>query len=110
MSLEPIHPDLLKVALDRADGNSFELFVNQLYPAIAGSTFAPLGGMKDGGADAYETPVYEDATRPNRFYQASIESEIEKKVRRTIKRLREFGREPRSLVYVTPTSFDTRIN
>jgi len=102
VSLAALHPDLVTVALDRADGSSFELFVNQFYPAIAGATFVPLGGFKDGGADAYETPIHEDATRAGRFYQASIQLDYEAKIRRTVARLREFRREPKSLTYFTP--------
>lgn len=102
MSLTTIHPDLVTVALDRTDGSSFELFVNQFYPAIAGASFVPLGGMKDGGADAYETPIHEDQSRSDRFYQASIEKDVEAKIRRTAARLREFGRTPRSVTHVTP--------
>ncbi len=102
MSVTTVHPDLVTIALDRADGGSFELFVNQFYPAIAGATFVPLGGFKDGGADAYEAPVHEDRARPNRFYQASIESDHEGKIRRTVARLREFGRNPKSLTHITP--------
>ncbi|MCY7288707.1 MAG: hypothetical protein LH624_10785, partial [Cryobacterium sp.] len=102
MSATTVHPDLVTIALDRADGNSFELFVNQFYPAIAGANFVPLGGFKDGGADAYEAPVHEDETRAHRFYQASIESDHEGKIRRTVARLREFGRSPKSLTHFTP--------
>lgn len=102
MSPTTVHPDLVTIALDRTDGSSFELFVNQFYPAIAGATFVPLGGFKDGGADAYETPVHEDQTRAERFYQASIESDCKAKIRRTVTRLRDFGRNPKSLVHFTP--------
>lgn len=102
MAPTTVHPDLVTVALDRTDGASFELFVNQFYPAIAGAVFVPLGGFKDGGADAYESPVHEDQARADRFYQASIEADCGAKVRRTVARLRDFGREPKTLTHFTP--------
>jgi hypothetical protein len=101
-SLEPVHADLVPIALDRTDGASFEKFVNSFYPTIAGGNFVPLGGFKDGGADAYETPLHEDVNFAERYYQASIEADIEGKIRRTVARLVEFGRRPRSLVYLSP--------
>lgn len=100
--MEPVHADLVPIALDRTDGASFERFVNAFYPAIAGGSFVPLGGVKDGGADAYETPVHEEVSSPERYYQASIEADAESKIKRSVTRLLEFGRDPKSLVYVTP--------
>jgi hypothetical protein len=64
---EPIHRDVVQVALDRAEGFPFERFANDFYGALAGATFAPLGGIKDGGADARAVEVggiYEDGGRP----------------------------------------------
>jgi hypothetical protein len=101
MSLKAVPGDLVQIALSRTDGRSFELFVNDFYPAIAGGSYAPLGGNKDGGADAFEIPPYEDTAKPTFFYQASIEEDTAGKIRRTVSRLREFGRDPRTLVYVT---------
>ncbi|MFE5835502.1 hypothetical protein [Arthrobacter sp. NPDC056493] len=100
--MEPVHADLVPIALDRADGGSFERFVNSFYPAIVGGNFVPLGGFKDGGADAYETPIHEDVSSAERYYQASIEADVEGKIRRTVARLIEFGRSPKSLVYLSP--------
>lgn len=101
MSPKAVPSDLIQVALSRTDGRSFELFVNDFYAAIAGGSYAPLGGNKDGGADAFDIPPYEDSARPTVFYQSSIEEDTEGKIRRTVSRLREFGRDPRTLVYLT---------
>jgi hypothetical protein len=96
----PIHPEFVKVALSRASGGDFENFANDFLPAIIGSAFVPSGGTKDGGADGLEEPIHENEAK-RVFYQASIERSPEAKIRRTVKRLREFGRDPRTLVYIT---------
>ncbi|MDE0264782.1 MAG: hypothetical protein OXJ37_20435 [Bryobacterales bacterium] len=94
---------LAQIALERTNGSSFEEFFKSFYPAIVGTTFVPLGGMHDGGADAFEsTDLYENPDqRPLVFYQASIQKEYRPKIRHTIKRLREYGRDPKILNYVT---------
>jgi hypothetical protein len=102
MPVEPVHPDLVKIALDKAEGFQFERFVNDFYPSIVGARFVPVGGMHDGGADAFAgSPVHEEVGAPTVFYQASVQEDFRGKIRHTVKRLRESGRDPRSLVYVT---------
>jgi hypothetical protein len=99
---EAIHPDLVKIALDKVEGFQFERFVNDFYPAMVGASFVPLGGVHDGGADAFEGDVIrEEADTPTVFYQASVQEDFRAKIRRTVSRLREFGRDPKTLVYVT---------
>jgi hypothetical protein len=104
MAAEPIHPDVVGIALSRAEGFPFERFIDDFYPAIAGVTFAPLGGVKDGGADARDVGLYADEHRDGAFYQASVEEDSAAKIRRTVARLREFGRAPTSLTYFTNRS------
>lgn len=41
------------------------------------------------------------------FYQASVEKNHQQKIRRTVARLIEFGRRPKSLLYVTPHELST---
>lgn len=102
MSVEAVHPDLVKIALDKVEGFQFERFVNDFYPAMVGASFIPLGGVRDGGADAFEGAViHEEAGDPTVFYQASVQEDFRGKIRRTVSRLREFGRDPKTLVYVT---------
>ncbi len=92
---------LARVALADIEGFPFERFVNDFLAAMLGSKFVPLGGVKDGGADGFDEAVRESTERAEVFYQATIEEGVESKVRRTIRRLREFGREPRTLFLVT---------
>ena len=95
-----LHPDLVTIALERVGGEAFELFVQEYYPALAGVSFVPLGGKKDGGADAFAGDSLFKG-RVGHFYQASVEVDYEGKIRKTVARLREFGREPLMLTYVT---------
>jgi hypothetical protein len=92
---------LADIALDRVSGSDFEAFVNAFYPALAGIEFVPTGGIHDGGADGYQETGLFEGTKPNTFYQASVQQDHRAKIRHTVKRLREFGRDPKSLVYVT---------
>lgn len=101
MTIDRVHPDHVRIALERAEGKPFEDFANAFYSCIVGTKFVPLGGYKDGGADARDGQIFGDATDPGRFYQASIEEDPEAKIRRTISRLKEFGRTPKNLVYLT---------
>jgi hypothetical protein len=45
MTAEPVHPDLVRIALDKVEGTEFERFVNAFYPAISGSSFVPWAGQ-----------------------------------------------------------------
>lgn len=101
MSPEPIHGDLVEIALAKASGQEFEDFVNAFLPSLLGHAYKPLGGVKDGGADGFTEPVHENTSSVHRFLQASIEQDDESKVRKTVARLKEFGRDPRQLQYVT---------
>jgi hypothetical protein len=77
---------LTEIALEYVDGSAFELFFRAFGAEVFGTTFIPLGGIHDGGADAFESdPIY--AGRPNHFYQASTEQDYVSKIRRTVKRL-----------------------
>jgi hypothetical protein len=97
-----ISTELVSIALDKVEGSTFERFVNDFFPSISGSEFMPLGGVGDGGADAFGgDPVYEKGGAPTVFYQASVQEDFRGKIRHTVKRLRDFGREPRLLTYVT---------
>ncbi|MDE3042417.1 MAG: hypothetical protein KGJ82_17850 [Nitrospirota bacterium] len=98
---ELIHSDLVEVALERTSGTSFEYFVNSFFPAIAGVNFVPLGGVHDGGADAFQTQSLWADSRAEIFYQASIEKDHRSKIRRTVTALRKGGRTPNTLIYVT---------
>lgn len=96
-----IPEDVVRIALDKAEGFAFERFATTFYAALTGALFVPLGGVKDGGADARDGTLYQDDTRPETYYQASIEVDIEDKIRRTVTRLLEFGRDPKVVYYLT---------
>lgn len=95
-------PDLIDIALERIQGNVFEKFALQYFPALLGVEFAPLGGMHDGGADAFGgDPVHERSSRTTHFLQASVQADVKAKIRSTCTRLKEFGREVGSLTLLT---------
>lgn len=102
MSTERVHPDLVKIALDKVEGFQFERFVHDFYSALVGASFVPLGGLHDGGADGFDGgSVCEEVGTPTAFYQVSIQEDYRAKIRHTVGRLREVGRDPRTLVYIT---------
>ena len=94
---------LVDIALEQVSGSSFEHFFHAFYPALAGIEFVPLGGHHDGGADAFqENSLFEGGEqRPGIFYQATTQEAHRDKIRNTVKRLKEFGRDPKILYYVT---------
>ncbi|MFI8516788.1 hypothetical protein ACIGEZ_02980 [Streptomyces sp. NPDC085481] len=96
-----IPEDVVRIALDKAEGFPFERFAISFYSSLMGVDFVPLGGVKDGGADARDGNLFEESQRPETYYQASVEIDTEGKIRRTIERLREFGRTPKVLFYLT---------
>lgn len=102
MAVEPVHPDLIKIALDKASGWQFEAFANDYFSSLVGVKYVPLGGMHDGGADAFagDMVLVQDASSVD-FFQASVETDYRSKIRRTVQRLRDFGREPAQLTYLT---------
>lgn len=96
---------LVAIALENTSGTEFEQFFHAFYPAIAGIEFVPLGGVRDGGADAFQDGlILESQSKSNKhqtFYQASIQQDYRSKIKHTVHRLREFGRDPQVLHYVS---------
>ncbi|MGA8400222.1 MAG: hypothetical protein WB697_10060, partial [Stellaceae bacterium] len=91
-----IDPRLAEIALEYVDGAAFEHFFHAFGAEMFGTAFVPLGGMHDGGADAFGAdPIYEG--RPTHFFQASIEQDFVDKIKRTVARLRSVGRDVRTL-------------
>lgn len=101
--MQTVNFKMVNIALDRVSGTDFEQFFHAFYPALSDINFVPLGGIHDGGADAFHGErLFEGKShKPETFYQASIEEDCLSKIRRTAKRLQEFGRKPKVLVYVT---------
>jgi len=98
-----VRPALLEAALEEADGFTFEEFGNSFLGAIRGESFVPLGKNQDGGADAFldEPPAEVTGEKIKLFYQASRQKDEKAKIRHTVRRLKEFGREPDKVIYVT---------
>ena len=98
----PPQTELVRIALDRTNGTEFEQFALSFLSSKLGATFVPQGGLHDGGADGFvDTNIYMNVHRPSTFMQASIDKEPIAKIRRTVRRLYDVGREPSDILYVT---------
>jgi len=96
-----ISSDLAEISLEHADGTGFERFFHDFYSALEGPNFVPLGGYHDGGADGMIVDCSVNQEDERSFAQASVQADYRAKIRQTVKRLREFGRDPKSLLYAT---------
>lgn len=99
--MKVVNHQLAELALERASGTAFEQFAQAFFASLVGQSFVPLGGHHDGGADAFQHESIFQSAHVNTFYQFSIEKQPRSKIRRTATRLREFGRNVRSIVYCT---------
>ena len=98
--MQTVNHKLVEIALERTNGTDFEDFFQAFYPAVAGIEFVPLGGTHDGGADAFQGDGLFGG-KPGIFYQASTQADHRAKIRHTVKRLREVGRQPKTVHYCT---------
>lgn len=98
--MNTISEKLVEVALSNAEGFPFERFCSSFYAGIEGGKFVPLGGVGDGGADGLSEGIFESG-KPSAFYQVSIRKDHRTKIRQTVKRLKEFGRIPKVLIYLS---------
>lgn len=95
-------PDLVQLALQRATGATFEGFSQDFLGAILGRDYVPLGGMHDGGADGFlNDTIFTTTTVATTFAQASTEKRPAHKIRETVRRLRQGGRTPHTVIYIT---------
>jgi len=70
----PIEPKARRTCARARRAHPFENFFHAFFPSVSGVDSVPLGGHKDGGADAFDgNPLYEGETRATSFYQASVE-------------------------------------
>ena len=93
--------DLFEVALSKVSGFEFENFACAFMAVLDGRSFIPMGGVHDGGADgALDKEMYQTEST-NIFYQMTIQADYKAKIKQTVKRLREFSRNPRVIYYVT---------
>lgn len=87
--------------LGTLDGFGFERLIQRLLAARHGDQFVAVGGIHDGGADGFFRSILEDRVRPTSFVQMSIQENAAGKIRQTVKRLREYGRDVKTLTYWT---------
>ncbi|WP_153018634.1 hypothetical protein [Marichromatium gracile] len=96
MTTETVHPDLVEIALDRVEGFAFERFAQDFLSVLEGKEFIPVGGIGDGGADG----IY-DSGNGRSFYQFTRQENHRDKIRKTVQRLQKFGRNVKTLYYLT---------
>lgn len=101
MSRESYSGELVKLALSAAEGMVFERFAQELFAHLTGGDFVPTGGQRDGGADGVLEGLSEVAGKADRFFQASVRKDTETKIRQTVARLIEVGREVKQVTYFT---------
>jgi hypothetical protein len=97
---EAIPTEVARVALAAAEGGPFENFGTAFLAQLLGASYVPAGGTADGGSDGFES-VFEDGSRPGVFVQMSVTNDFKAKIRHTVNRLAEAGRDPKSLTYLT---------
>lgn len=104
MSDDPIDTKIASIALDEVGTADFERFGQSFYSEVEGFSFVPLGGTGDGGADGLlDRSVFESGDK-SRILQISKQTGTRTKVNQTIERLKQFGRQPSSLTYLTSQS------
>lgn len=99
-NMETVNLEIIRTAFEKADGFSFERFAAAAFSELIGPEFIPLGGVHDWGADGLLSSV-RPSKRPTIFYQFSVEADYKEKIRKTVLRLREVGREIKTLYYAT---------
>tara|TARA_R110002124_G_scaffold42459_3_gene130590 strand:- start:165 stop:2384 length:2220 start_codon:yes stop_codon:yes gene_type:complete len=89
------------LALDKVSTSDFENFGQVFLSDIYGVSFVPMGGMHDGGADGIDDSSLFEVPAQRRVAQISKESDHRSKIRKTAKRLIEFGRDVAIISYLT---------
>lgn len=101
MTLGTISDSLIEYLLSSVDGFGFERLIQRLLAIRDGDNFVPLGGVHDGGADGFLRSLLVEKNRVTNFVQMSIQADAAGKIRGTVKRLREFGRDVKTIYYWT---------
>lgn len=109
MALEEVNTKLAQIALAECEGFPFERFTNDFLAAtLPGEEFVPVGGTSDGGADGIqETGLVSSQKKSGQFYQFSIQENYRSKIKGTVARLKEFGRNVTQLIYITSQQIST---
>lgn len=101
MADEPISEKLIDYLLTAIDGFRFERLIQALLQIRDGEQFVPLGGIHDGGADGFFRSILETQERAGHFVQISKQEDLSTKIRDTVRRLREVGREVHTVTHWT---------
>lgn len=98
-----IDDKLFDYLISNISGARFEVLGKQLYSAELDGEFVPLGGTHDGGADGIILENQFSGKKAASFLQFSITArdQAKAKIKKTILRLREVGRDPKQVVYAT---------
>ena len=96
VSKNNIHHDLAEIALEKVEGFAFERFSQDFLSVLEGHSFVPVGGVKDGGADG----LY-DCGDNRTYYQFTKQENHRDKIRKTYRRLNEFGRAVKKIYYLS---------
>jgi len=99
--MQKISEKLIGYLLGNIDGFSFERLIQKILGSIYKDQFVTLGGIHDGGADGFFRSVLENTQRTTNFVQISTQENVKVKIRQTIERLNNFGRNVKSLTYYT---------
>jgi hypothetical protein len=95
---------IVPMALEQVGTADFERFGQTFYGALQDREFVPLGGMHDGGAEGFDPVIDPEVFADDsstRFLQVSKQRTVRAKIRSTVKRLRDYGRDPKVVTYVT---------
>lgn len=101
-----INHKLVRIALEHVTSSDFEHFAQAFLSAILGTDLVPTGGQHDGGADALIDSGLFQRSKTQRYVQASIQHDYKGKIRHTVRRLREVGRDPSAIIYASNQSLN----
>lgn len=100
MKSDPISTNLISHLTDKCGGFAFEDLLKSLL-AITYEGFVPAGGVKDGGSDGELHGVFSEPQDGRNFIQISKEGNANAKIKKTVDRLIEYGRDVAALTYWT---------
>lgn len=96
--MSKLDPALTSLVFEAVSDDDFEIFGQAILRHALGIDFEATGGMHDGGQDGFVQPI---AGKPTHFVQISTRADTARKIRTTIDRLKESGRDPGILTYLT---------
>ena len=99
--MSAINPSLVVAAFHHIDGDAFERFFKEFGTSVYGMEFTPLGGKSDGGADGFGQRELFSSSRRLTYFQATVQDNHVAKLKQTVRRLSEYGRDVGTLYYFT---------